>query len=159
MSRSPGSLSPESVRPREAGGHKTAGAAAGAKPRCEIGLGANTVLALSPRQAVGEAEHSAIGEPARSIALQDDAAAARHQRDLVELDDQQLAVVAHQSDGVAAFRLHAVLSDRTLARGQYLLAGTGLRHRLLPAHNKAAPVICDDEQLHAAPVGEHRDDV
>src|SRR6202035_1817379 len=90
--------SPEAVRAREAAGHEAAGAAAGAEPGGEVAFGADAVFALPPGEAVGQAEHLAIGETTRFVALHDDAAAARHQWDLVELDDQHLAVVADKGD-------------------------------------------------------------
>src|SRR5437588_11649455 len=99
--------SPKAVRAREAAGDEAAGGAAGAEPGGEVGFGADAVFALPPGEAVGEAEHLAIGEAARFVALQDDAAAARHQWDLVELYDQHLAVVADKSDRVTGLCLDA----------------------------------------------------
>src|SRR6266446_91231 len=64
------------VGAREAVGDEAAGAAAGAEPRAEVGLGAGTVLPLPPREAVGQAEYFGVGEAARFVALQDDTAAA-----------------------------------------------------------------------------------
>src|SRR5713226_4540546 len=78
--------SSEAVGARKAVGDETTGAAAGTEPGAEIGLGAGAVFALPPGEAVGEAKHLGVGETARLVALQDDAAAARHQRDVVELD-------------------------------------------------------------------------
>src|SRR6516164_3920279 len=145
--------SAESVRPREAGRHEAADAAARAEPWTEIGFGAGTTLALAPGEAIGQAEHLAVGEPARFVALQDDAAAARHQRDVVELDDQHLPVVADTGNGVAVFRSYAHARASTLARGQYLLASAGLRHRFLAVDDKTAPIARGNEQLHAWPIG------
>src|SRR5690348_9430515 len=72
--------SPEAVRAGKAAGDEPAGGAAGAEPRAEVGFGADAVFALAPGEAVGEAEHLAIGETTRFVALQDDASAACHQR-------------------------------------------------------------------------------
>src|SRR5262245_49243586 len=93
--------SPESVGAGKAVGDEAAGAAAGAVPWTEVGLGTGAVLALPPGDAVGEAEHLGVGKTALFIALQDDAAATGHQRDVVELDDQHFTVVADKRHSVA----------------------------------------------------------
>jgi len=67
-------------------------------------------------------EHLRVGKPARFVALQYDAAATRHQRDVVELDDQHPAVVADKGDRVAALGLNADAGNRSLTQGQHLLA-------------------------------------
>src|SRR6266404_1918966 len=86
---------------------------------------------VGAREAVGD-------EAARFVALQDDTAAAGHQRDVIELDDQHFAVVADQGDGVAAFGLGADGGGSTPSRDQHLLAGAGLRQRLIAVDDKAA---------------------
>jgi hypothetical protein len=55
--------------------------------------GAGARFALAPREAVTETEHLGVGETAGFVALQDHAAAARHQRDVVE----QVPVLADES--------------------------------------------------------------
>jgi hypothetical protein len=84
------------------------------RARGEIGFGAGA-LALPPREAVGEAKHLAISEAARFVALQDDAAAARHQRDVVELQDQRLSVITDQCHRIAVFGLRADPGDGLVA--------------------------------------------
>src|ERR1700731_2610556 len=66
-----GRVAPSSkpVRAREAAGHEPAGGAAGPEPRRKVGFGADAAFALPPGEAVGEAEHLAIGEAARFVAL------------------------------------------------------------------------------------------
>src|SRR5579884_1235810 len=145
--------SPEPVAAREAARDRAAGAAARALPRHEIDLGADAVLALPPGEAVGEAEHLAVGETAGAVALQDDAAAARHRRNFREIDDQQAAVLADQRGGVALGR-DTGAGDGALARHQDLLAGAGLRQRLFPGDDKAAPVAGGDEIVETRPIGE-----
>jgi hypothetical protein len=91
-----------------------AGGAAGTDPGGEIGFGAGA-LASPPREAVGEAKHLAISEAARFVASQDDAAAARHQRDVVELQDQRLSVITDQCHRIAVFGLRADPGDGLVA--------------------------------------------
>src|ERR1700676_1835687 len=94
-------LLPELPVSREALRHRAAGAAAGAAPRGEVGLGAGAGLALAPREALGEAEHLGVGELAHSVALEDDAAAARDLRNFFETDDQHSPVLADKGNGIA----------------------------------------------------------
>src|SRR5271165_3603433 len=128
--------SAESVGPGEAVGDDATGPAAGGKPRGQVDFGAGAGLALPPGETVGEAEHLGIGKPTRFVALQNNAAAARHERYVVELDDQHAAIVADKRDGVAAFGAQANPRDGALCRGQDLLAGAGLGHRLLAVDDK-----------------------
>src|SRR5271155_2266656 len=69
---------PEFAGAREALRRAVACATAGAAPGRHIDLGAGAVLAVAPGEPIGEPEHLGVREPARAIALQDDAAAARH---------------------------------------------------------------------------------
>ena len=55
-------------------------------------------------------------------------------------NDQHLAVVADNGDGVALGR-HADARRRALAWGQHLLAGAGLRQRLVAGTTKPRPSL------------------
>src|ERR1051326_7085882 len=90
--------------------------------------------------------------------LQDDTTTAGHLRDFGELDDQHPAVLADKGGHIARGR-DADSGARAGCRAQYLLAGAGLRQRLLAIDEEAAAVIGRDEQFEAGPVGEQRDDV
>src|SRR6516225_3297079 len=153
------STSPKPVGAREAAGDEAASGAAGAAPRGQVDFGASTVLALAPRQAFGEKKDLGVGEAAGFVALQDDPASTRHQRDVVEFEDQHFAIVADKGDRIAELGLNAGPRDRALTWRQHLLAGAGLRHRLLAVDDKAAAVARRDQQLHVGPMREYRDDV
>src|SRR5215471_4535616 len=88
--------SAEAIALGEAARHQAAGGGARAEPIGKVGLGARPDLALAPGQPLGEGEDLGIGKAALAEALQHDAAAAGHLRDLLELADEHLAVVAEK---------------------------------------------------------------
>src|SRR5262249_61086247 len=106
--------------------HGAAGAAARTAPGDNVGLGAGAFFALAPGEPLLGPECLGVGEPAGAVALQDDAAAARHNRDLVEIEDQHAAIVADQRDEIA-FGRHAEGGHYACGGGDELLSGAGLR--------------------------------
>ena len=93
----------ELVRLRETLRRHAAGIRTGALPLGKLlhGRGEFAARGVLPGQARLGIEHGDVGQAAVLVFLQPHAAAARHLRHLVEREDQHLAVVADDRDGVA----------------------------------------------------------
>ena len=134
--RSPGSAG-EAVAAWKAVRRHAAGLAAPAEPGRQVGDRARA-LAARPAEAVREAERTGVGELAVPVALQQSRPCPGHHRQLVQRENQKLAVAADGRDVIALGR-HRDHQALAVVQIEDLLAGPGLGgDRLLLGDEAAA---------------------
>src|SRR5579872_7620758 len=129
-------------RPEPPGGRETARRQLArpcppAEPVAPVGPGAAATVRGGPGGALSLGEDQAVAQAAFAVALQLDALAARHFRQLGEREDQRFAVVADDRQMIAV-GWEAEAGPGGVHR-QHLLAGPSHRHRLVLRSHEAIP--------------------
>src|SRR5216683_1515303 len=110
-----------------------------------------------PGQAILGIERRDIGQAAVLVFLQAHAAATRHLRHLIDREQQKLAVIADDGDGVASYRRQGAGFVRHLDV-QHLLALAGIANAIILVDDKTLPFMARDQEFASALVDEQRHD-
>src|SRR5215204_5582409 len=153
-------LSPELIVLRESLRRQTPRLGPVAEPVLELITAecACAVGRLLTGEAIGKREHLGVGDAAVTVALQAHALAADHFRQLLDGKKQELAVLADDRDVVAG-GLDRDREPRLAVDAHDIAAFAGVGDRVVGRDDEAAPFRAREQQLHAGPVGDGRDDV
>src|SRR5450755_3463300 len=141
----------ELVRLRKTLRRQTAGVGAIAAPVRQFLDGGAEFAAggVLPGQAILGIERRDIGQAAVLVFLQAHAAAARHLRHLIDREQQKLAVIADDGDGVTGYRRQGAGFVRHLDV-QHLLALAGVADAIILVDDKTLPFMARDQELASA---------